>query len=97
VTPARDTFLNPLASLTFCVAAGAMFAWLKMPLPWMIGPLLLMASLNLSDARLRAPHGGRQAGQIVIGTALGLYFTPSVLQLAYQERPPGFAGVAVAV
>ena len=57
---------------------GALFAWLKTPLPWMIGPLLLMAAFNFSGARLRAPPGGRQAGQVIIGAALGLYFTPLV-------------------
>jgi membrane AbrB-like protein len=44
----------------------------------MIGPLLLMAAFNFSGARLRAPTGGRQIGQVIIGTALGLYFTPVV-------------------
>jgi len=44
----------------------------------MIGPLLVMAAFNLSGARLRAPPGGRQAGQVIIGAALGLYFTPLV-------------------
>lgn len=77
---ARDTFLNPVASLALCVAGGAIFSWLKTPLPWMIGPLLLMAACNFSGARLRAPAGGRQVGQVIIGTALGLYFTPAVAQ-----------------
>jgi membrane AbrB-like protein len=77
---ARDTALNPLVSLALCVAAGAIFAGLRTPLPWMIGPLVAMAVLNFSGARLRAPWGARQAGQVIIGTALGLYFTPVVAQ-----------------
>ena len=44
----------------------------------MIGPLLAMASCNFFGARLRAAPGGRQTGQLIIGTALGLYFTPEV-------------------
>jgi membrane AbrB-like protein len=67
-----------LASLGICAAAGAVCAWLRLPLPWLIGPLLAMAACNLRGARLRAPRGGRQAGQLVIGTVLGLYFTPAV-------------------
>ena len=77
---ARDTFLNPVASLALCAAGGALFSWLRTPLPWMIGPLLLMAVCNFSGARLRAPVGARPGGQVVIGTALGLYFTPAVAQ-----------------
>ncbi len=75
---ARDTFLNPVAALVLCAAGGALFAWLKTPLPWMIGPLVLMALLNFSGAQLRPPPGARQAGQVIIGAALGLYFTPIV-------------------
>lgn len=77
---ARDTVLNPIASLALCVVGGLLFSWLKTPLPWMIGPLLFMATCNFNGARLRAPTGGRQTGQVIIGTALGLYFTPVVAQ-----------------
>ena len=77
---ARDTLLNPLLSLVLCGVAGSLFAWLKTPLPWMIGPLTVMAALNFSGARLRPPVGARPAGQVIIGTALGLYFTPAVAQ-----------------
>jgi membrane AbrB-like protein len=37
-----------------------------------------MAVCNFSGARLRAAPGGRPCGQLIIGTALGLYFTPLV-------------------
>jgi hypothetical protein len=70
--------LNPVLALALCAAAGAAFARLHLPLPWMIGPLLAMAACNFGGARLRAPMGGRALGQLVIGTALGLYFTPAV-------------------
>ena len=60
------------------VAAGAVFAHLGTPLPWMIGPMIVMAVLNSAGAELLCPPGMRQAGQILIGTALGLYFTPVV-------------------
>lgn len=75
---ARDTFVNPLLALVVCALAGTACAWLRMPLPWMIGPLLAMAACNFGGAQLRAPPGSRPVGQIIIGTALGLYFTPQV-------------------
>ena len=76
--PVRDTRFNPLASLVACVAAGALCSWLRLPLPWMIGPMLAMAVCNFAGAALKAPPGARPVGQVVIGTALGLYFTPIV-------------------
>lgn len=76
--PARDSWLNPALALALCTAAGGLCAWLRMPLPWMIGPLLAMGACNFAGAELRGPPGGRPAGQIVIGAALGLYFTPAV-------------------
>lgn len=76
--PARDRWINPALALCLCAIAGATFAWLRLPLPWMIGPLAAMALCNFAGAGLRALRGGREIGQIVIGTALGLYFTPVV-------------------
>ena len=76
--PARETWINPALALALCAAAGALCAWLGTPLPWMIGPMVAMAALNFAGARLRAPVAGRPIGQIIIGVALGLYFTPPV-------------------
>jgi len=75
---ARDSWVNPVLALALCAAAGALFAWLRTPLPWMLGPLVTMAACNFAGSALRAMPGGREAGQVVIGTALGLYFTPVV-------------------
>jgi hypothetical protein len=84
---ARDSWINPVLALVLCAAAGALFAWLKTPLPWMIGPLLAMAVSNFAGAQLRSAPGGRQVGQLIIGTALGLYFTPVVAQQVASYWP----------
>ena len=83
--PARDSWINPALALVLCAAAGGTFAWMRIPLPWMTGPLVAMAACNFAGAGLRAPPAGRAFGQIVIGTALGLYFTPLVAH-AVLER-----------
>jgi membrane AbrB-like protein len=67
-----------LSAVAACAAGGALCAWARIPLPWMIGPLVTMAALKFAGAHLVAPRGGREAGQAIIGTALGLYFTPLV-------------------
>jgi hypothetical protein len=95
--PARDSGLNPLLAVALCAAAGATFAWLRLPLPWMIGPLLAMAACNFAGVGLRAPRGGRALGQIVIGTALGLYFTPAVGREVVAHWPLLLLAAAVAV
>lgn len=68
-----------LPALLLATLAGWLAQTLRLPLPWMIGPLFCIALLRMAGARLEAPPGGRQAGQWAIGTALGLYFTPEVL------------------
>lgn len=76
------------------VVGGAICYLLQTPLPWMIGPLLAMALLKFAGLDLRAPRGGREAGQIVIASALGLYFTPTV---AGEVVDAGFILVAAAL
>ena len=44
----------------------------------MIGPLMAMAVLKFRGVDLSAPTGGREVGQVIIASALGLYFTPVV-------------------
>lgn len=65
-------------ALAVCVSGGALCAWLGTPLPWMIGPLAGMAIFQFGGASLQAPPWGRETGQLAIGLALGLYFTPEV-------------------
>ena len=84
---ARDTWVNPALALALCVAAGALFRALRVPLPWMLGPLSAMAACNFGGAALRAVPGGRPVGQILIGTALGLYFTPVVARQVLSFWP----------
>lgn len=84
---ARDSWINPAIALVLCASAGATCAWLRMPLPWMIGPLAAMAACNFAGLGLRAVRGGREVGQLVIGSALGLYFTPVVAREVVSYWP----------
>jgi len=66
--------------LAVSAAGGALFAWLHLPLPWMMGSLLAMAIAQLLGARFEPLRGGRDAGLLVVGVTLGLYFTPPVVR-----------------
>src|SRR5258705_951751 len=73
------TKLHPvLKALVICGAGGALFSAAHAPLPWILGPLLAMALGKFLGADLASPKGGRATGQLIIGCALGLYFTPVV-------------------
>lgn len=45
----------------------------------MLGPLFALAALRVTGSRVAAPPGARYVGQWIIGTSLGLYFTPYAL------------------
>jgi membrane AbrB-like protein len=66
--------------LIVCTAGGALFAWLHTPLPWMMGSLLAMATAQMVGAKFQAPRFSREAGLLIIGVSLGLYFTPPVVR-----------------
>jgi uncharacterized protein len=67
-----------LSGLLVSAVSGALCAWIRTPLPWMIGPLVGMAIFQFSGCNFKTPPLGRQMGQFLIAVALGLYFTPSV-------------------
>ena len=74
--PVRVVFTLLLALF----AAGVCLA-LHLPLPWMIGPLLAVSLASIAGAPTASHTPLRNIGQWVIGTALGLYFTPQVVVL----------------
>ena len=61
--------------------AAQLCLWLHTPIPWMLGPLIVTALASMSGLPTRSSGWLRNAGQWVIGVALGLYFTPQVSAL----------------
>lgn len=80
ITARLHGLLPPAGALAIALAAGLLCDALHTPLPWMIGPMLAIATVRVCGLHVTAPRGGRQAGQWIIGTALGLYFTPLVVE-----------------
>ncbi|AEG94772.1 AbrB family transcriptional regulator [Ramlibacter tataouinensis] len=77
----RSFQLRTLATLAAALAAALLCSRLGVPLPWMIGPLLATAAASMLGAPTQSWDPLRNAGQWLIGTALGLYFTPQVTAL----------------
>lgn len=77
-------FLGPAAraaaALLLAILAGYVCALLHTPIPWMLGPLFALAFVRIAGVDIAAPRSARYIGQWVIGTSLGLYFTPQVIR-----------------
>ncbi|MGV1988716.1 AbrB family transcriptional regulator [Agrobacterium sp. 22-221-1] len=75
--------IYPLAAL-----AGWICSTLHLPLPWMIGPLLMTAGLSLRGVIQRPlPVRTRPFGQAVVSTAVGLSFTGDALAIVLDLLP----------
>lgn len=72
-------------TLLAAFAAAELCVWLRTPIPWMLGPLLLTALASMAGWPTRSANLLRNGGQWMIGTALGLYFTPQVTALVLAQ------------
>jgi membrane AbrB-like protein len=75
------SFFRAAGTLLLALAAALLCVWLRTPIPWMIGPLLVTSIVSILGAPTRSWPPLRNAAQWVIGMALGLYFTPQVTGL----------------
>jgi membrane AbrB-like protein len=84
MTREESAWLPAAKGLAIAFVAALGCVEIHAPLPWMIGPLVAVAASRSAGMDCRAPAGARQCGQWIIGTALGLYFTPDVAQLVLR-------------
>ena len=92
----RERLPAILKALAIGIPAGFLFDRLHTPIPWMIGPMVAVATFNLMGVRLFSVPYGRQMGQVILGSAVSLYFTPTVVaELA--ANLPAIAAATVAV
>ena len=76
-----------LKALAVGIPAGYLFHRLHTPIPWMIGPMIAVATLNLIGVRMYSPPYARHMGQVVLGSAVSLYFTPPVVTALAANLP----------
>ncbi len=87
-----------LGALAVSIPAGYVCQALNLPIPWMIGPMVAVASLNLLGISMDSPPYARQIGQVLIGSGISLYFTPPVVAaLAANWIPIALATLATFV
>lgn len=66
-------------ALALGLSGGVVAWWLRVPLAWMIGPMVATAAASAYGLSLAQIPAGRQVGQAVVGVAIGLRMTPAVL------------------
>jgi uncharacterized protein len=76
----RRALRQCVLALAIGAGAGYVCAWLHTPIPWMLGPLFTLAFLRVAGVDVGVPTPVRYGGQWIIGTSLGLYFTPLVVR-----------------
>ena len=77
--PRPAQLVPPALALLVSVAGAGLAVALGTVLPWMIGPLLAMALASMAGLPVRRPALGLPSGQLIIGCALGLFFTRQAL------------------
>ena len=70
--------LRTLASLALGGIGGWVFAWLRLPLPWMLGAMATTTALALAGVGIVMPRQLRNLLVTVLGVLLGSAFTPEI-------------------
>ena len=83
----RGALLRIILTLALAALAGALANVIRMPLPWMLGPLFACAAASLAGWRVAFMPMGRELGQVAVGLAVGMRFTPAVLAAAAGLLP----------
>jgi len=90
-------FLKLTIGLVASIFGALMAQFLAIPLPWTLGPLLVVAALRLLDVPVCTLSPLRNLGQWVIGLTLGLYFTPQVVAVVASHWFAMLAGLLLAL
>lgn len=91
-----DWWRRAALTYTLALAGGGLAAALGMPLPWMLGPFFFCGLAAALGARLGAVPLGRELGQLAVGLAVGMRFTPATL-VATLSLMPAMLGATVYV
>ncbi len=79
------TIMQNLKGLSIAVIGGCIALKLDFPLPWLLGPLIISILANAFKFKTDCHIAWRKSGQWIIGTGLGLYFTPQMVNLIFNN------------
>lgn len=68
-----------LTALAIGTLGGALFDWLRLPLPWMLGAMAATTAAAIAGVPQRMPGNLRHIMVVIIAVMLGSAFTPDVL------------------
>ena len=71
-------------TLAIGTVGGAIFAWVNLPLAWMLGAMVATTAASLGGARLYVPGLMRSIMVAIIGVLLGASFTPEIVENARE-------------
>jgi uncharacterized protein len=71
-------------TLAIGTLGGALFKWLTVPLPWMLGALCFTTAAAMRGTKVAVPRELRNGFVTILGVMLGAGFTPQVLARADQ-------------
>ncbi|MGI9433713.1 MAG: AbrB family transcriptional regulator [Geminicoccaceae bacterium] len=86
-------FLSGSAIRRFVIAliigwiGGAIFAWLNLPLPWMLGAMAATMGASLAGVDIAVPQGVRKPTITVVGVILGSAFTSDRIENVIDWLP----------
>ena len=86
-----------LKGLSFAFAGAILANALGFPLPWLLGPLLITVIFGIFKVPSQCDLRWRKCGQWVIGTGLGLYFTPLMMTTLLLNWPALVIGIVWAL
>jgi uncharacterized protein len=79
------------------IAVGYAMSWLHVPLPWMIGPMLLAGLVSGLGYDVKVPVTTRLVGQVIVAAAVGLAFTPAAVSAVAEQIVPMVAAAVLTV
>lgn len=89
--------LRCLLTYALALVGGYVASLLSVPLPWMLGPFFLCGVLSAFGLKLAFLPMGREFGQLAVGLAVGLRFTPATLAATLGLLPAMIAATAYVI
>lgn len=80
LAPSRFPYRRFAFALALGLCGGWLFSFLRLPLPWMLGPMTFCTLAALLQAPVAAPTVIRPPMTVVIGVLLGASFSPDLMR-----------------